>query len=95
MTAEPSGLQAPAGPLRFSETDIVSGLVDPTPSEAPNVDPDVLIYPRTRPEHVTLGHDLPLPRTTKQQHNANERSILPLNHERTLRDLLSPWRTRR
>ena len=80
MTAEPSGLQAPAGPLRFSETDIVSGLVDPTLSEAPNIDPDGQIYPGTRPEHVTLGHNLPLSRTTKQERNANKRLILPLNH---------------
>ena len=58
MTAEPSGLQAPSGPLRLSETDVVSGLVDPTLAEAgSSIDPDGRIDPGTRPEHVTPGQD--------------------------------------
>ena len=62
MMAEPSGLQAPSGPLRLSETDVVSGLVDPTLAEASSIDPDGRIDPGTRPEHVTPGQ-----RTTHPQ----------------------------
>ena len=87
MMAEPSGLQAPSGSLRLSETDIASGLVEPTLAEHSGIDPDGRIDPGTGPEHVTPDQGHPHPRTTGQEHDANKRLTLPSNHDQISRHL--------